>query len=164
VNSCANGVGDGTETDVDCGGGCARCVNGRTCSSSNDCQSGVCTAGRCAPSSGIATSTNGLLQASLQITTDWGSGYCAALTVINNAFVPTVNYTVNVNINAATTYTTWNGIFSGNTGPVTISPAAAFNQIVAPGASDNSIGFCANRAVPGSGALPALTGASAQYF
>ena len=164
ANSCADGVGDGTETDVDCGGGCARCANGKTCVSSNDCQSGVCAAGHCAATSGIATSSNGLLQAALQITTDWGSGFCAALTVINNAFVPTLNWSVNININAATTYTTWNGNFSGNTGPVTVSPAAAFNQVVAPGASDNSIGFCANRASPGSGALPSITAASGQYF
>jgi len=78
--------------------------------------------------------------------------------------VPTLNWSVNLNISGATTYTTWNGNFSGTTGAVTVSPAAPFNQAVAPGASDNSIGFCANRASPGSGVLPSIAGASAQYF
>jgi len=34
---------DGTETDVDCGGGsCPKCVNGKACLQDYDCQSGNC--------------------------------------------------------------------------------------------------------------------------
>ncbi len=48
--SCTNGVKDGSETAVDCGGGtCPRCIVTLACGGSNDCRSGVCTAGLCAP-------------------------------------------------------------------------------------------------------------------
>lgn len=45
--TCRDGVKNGTETDVDCGGTCPRCATGRTCSVANDCQSGTCTGGAC---------------------------------------------------------------------------------------------------------------------
>jgi RHS repeat-associated protein len=38
---CSNGVRDGTETDVDCGGGCAPCTTGHDCSADADCASGL---------------------------------------------------------------------------------------------------------------------------
>lgn len=45
--ACANGRRDGSESDVDCGGTCPRCLNGRTCSSRNDCASALCANGMC---------------------------------------------------------------------------------------------------------------------
>lgn len=39
---CGDGVKNGNETDVDCGGACARCRNGQTCTGGNDCVSGAC--------------------------------------------------------------------------------------------------------------------------
>jgi hypothetical protein len=45
--SCTDGVTDGTESDVDCGGTCAGCAIGKACGKSADCDSGVCTAGKC---------------------------------------------------------------------------------------------------------------------
>ena len=45
VDPCANGVKDGSETDVDCGGdaaGCARCSLGEQCVEHSDCESGAC--------------------------------------------------------------------------------------------------------------------------
>lgn len=39
---CANGIKDGSESDVDCGGTCPRCVNGQTCTSRDDCVSAFC--------------------------------------------------------------------------------------------------------------------------
>jgi hypothetical protein len=45
--SCSDGVLDGAETDVDCGGGCPRCTQGKVCKTSVDCVSGTC-AGTCA--------------------------------------------------------------------------------------------------------------------
>lgn len=166
TNSCTDGVTNGTETGLDCGGGCALgCGIGVGCISGNDCASVLCSVGVCAPSSGIATSVAGLLQASFTITSDWGAGYCAALDVINNALQPTVYWNVQVNIPQATTYTTWNGFFTANTGLATIFPAGNnnFNFKIEPGATDNSIGFCANRN-PGTGALPSVLNATGQYF
>ncbi len=46
---CQDGVMDGAETDVDCGGGtCPTCVLGKTCAIGADCASGTCTSGVCA--------------------------------------------------------------------------------------------------------------------
>lgn len=47
--SCRNGMKDGLETDVDCGGGvCTQCIDGRACKVDADCQSGACKNGLCA--------------------------------------------------------------------------------------------------------------------
>jgi cellulase/cellobiase CelA1 len=157
-------VRDGLETATDCGGACAtKCAVGQACASANDCANGLCGAGTCRPSDGPAGDFSGLVQASRQITTDWGGGYCAVLQVINNASVATTNWSVVVNLNQSTTYTTWNGNFTGTSGTVTVTPAAAFNQAVPAGATDGSVGFCANRNVPNSGVLPSVVSASGTY-
>jgi hypothetical protein len=50
VPTCTDGVKNGQETDVDCGGGtCPPCVAGRRCLVDGDCQSMMCTGGVCAP-------------------------------------------------------------------------------------------------------------------
>jgi hypothetical protein len=46
--SCIDGLKNGTETGVDCGGGtCPRCLNGQNCASRNDCESSFCLNQRC---------------------------------------------------------------------------------------------------------------------
>ncbi len=48
--TCANGVKDGLETEVDCGGSvCPACAAGVSCQTGADCQSGVCSASVCQP-------------------------------------------------------------------------------------------------------------------
>jgi hypothetical protein len=47
--SCTDGVRDGQETGVDCGGGCPPCADGQPCGGASDCVSGLCSAGTCAP-------------------------------------------------------------------------------------------------------------------
>jgi len=47
--ACGNAALDGTETDVDCGGSCGKCADGKTCKVRSDCTSDVCTDGKCAP-------------------------------------------------------------------------------------------------------------------
>ena len=44
---CANGVRDGTETGVDCGGSCRGCDLGYPCTTDADCISSYCPAGTC---------------------------------------------------------------------------------------------------------------------
>src|SRR5207253_1866743 len=44
---CTDGKLDGDETDVDCGGSCKKCGDGKACISPGDCASGVCTGGTC---------------------------------------------------------------------------------------------------------------------
>lgn len=57
--TCSDGVQYGEETDVDCGGPCAPCADGRKCRASTDCQSSLCRALLCAPASCADTLKNG---------------------------------------------------------------------------------------------------------
>jgi hypothetical protein len=46
--TCGDGVQNGTEADVDCGGACPnKCAPGSHCQEPNDCATGVCKAGSC---------------------------------------------------------------------------------------------------------------------
>ncbi|MFA5061984.1 MAG: hypothetical protein WC526_02475 [Patescibacteria group bacterium] len=48
-STCTDGIKDGAESDVDCGDGCAKCINGKMCRLNSDCVSGYCNAsGICA--------------------------------------------------------------------------------------------------------------------
>jgi hypothetical protein len=48
VPSCTNGMQDGTETDVDCGGSCSPCNLGQGCLSAGDCYPNTqCSTGQC---------------------------------------------------------------------------------------------------------------------
>lgn len=55
--TCTDGLQDGNETDVDCGGACPGCADGRRCAQDTDCQSATCVAGVCAP---VPTCSDGL--------------------------------------------------------------------------------------------------------
>lgn len=47
-NQCTDGVKNGAESDIDCGGGtCPRCQGGQICTSPNDCHTALCTGGTC---------------------------------------------------------------------------------------------------------------------
>jgi len=46
--SCTDGIKNGTETDIDCGGSCTtKCQNGKGCGVNGDCSSSICTGGVC---------------------------------------------------------------------------------------------------------------------
>jgi hypothetical protein len=48
--TCSDGVRNGSETDVDCGGGtCPTCAVGSACAGNLDCTSGYCVNGNCEP-------------------------------------------------------------------------------------------------------------------
>src|SRR5579862_9534452 len=50
VPTCIDGVKNGNESDVDCGGSCLpskQCANGLRCNSGSDCISAVCTSNIC---------------------------------------------------------------------------------------------------------------------
>ena len=49
---CTDGILNGGETDIDCGGPCAPCVDGQGCLVATDCVSGLCLAGICGPMPG----------------------------------------------------------------------------------------------------------------
>ncbi len=55
-DTCEDGVHNGSESDVDCGGSsCAKCPDGNSCTSPEDCMGGSCNDGHC--SSGFAACT-----------------------------------------------------------------------------------------------------------
>ncbi|MDF3042367.1 MAG: hypothetical protein K0Q71_5073 [Thermomicrobiales bacterium] len=45
--TCVDGIMNGGESDIDCGGTCPRCAVGQTCTSRNDCLSARCDTGTC---------------------------------------------------------------------------------------------------------------------
>jgi hypothetical protein len=45
--TCNDGIKNGSETDIDCGGSCARCARGQGCATPNDCASAFCGSGTC---------------------------------------------------------------------------------------------------------------------
>ncbi len=45
--SCSDGIKNGNETDVDCGGSCGRCQTGQRCGGAGDCVGNICVSGIC---------------------------------------------------------------------------------------------------------------------
>ena len=46
-DTCTDGFLNGSESDTDCGGSCAPCVNYNKCRTNSDCQTGLCVTGIC---------------------------------------------------------------------------------------------------------------------
>jgi hypothetical protein len=155
--TCMDSTKNGNETGVDCGGpNCMPCAAGNPCNVASDCQSNVCTGGVCQPSAGSVTATR-------VVTANWAQGYCVTLFVTNNSTLPTTNWSVSLNTNASSIYTSWNGTFSGSSGVISVTPSFSWNKVIPPGGTDNSVGFCANRTVSGSGTLPNVFSASGTF-
>lgn len=95
--------------------------------------------------------TSGSAEATLNVNNNWGSGYCANVTIANNGNQAITSWTVGLNLNGTTISNLWSGNLSG----VTVTPAP-YNANVAPG-SNTSFGFCANGS-----ATPALATFSVQ--
>lgn len=92
--SCGDGLKNGFETGIDCGGGtCPKCASGQGCVSYTDCTSALCAAGVCAPPGcgdslkdglesdvdcGGATTCNRCVNGkTCSAGTDCASGYCS---------------------------------------------------------------------------------------
>lgn len=56
-NHCTDGILDGNESDLDCGGSCAGCGTGEQCFGGADCAGGLCTSGICGSSNQCADFT-----------------------------------------------------------------------------------------------------------
>ncbi len=73
--SCSDGIKNGGESDVDCGGGlgspCPPCADAKKCGSATDCLSGVCKDGICQPPSCTDGVKNGK-----ETAVDCGGGDC----------------------------------------------------------------------------------------
>jgi hypothetical protein len=57
--NCKDGVRNGTEVDIDCGGSCPICADGAACAIAANCASGVCTASVCKAASCTDSVANG---------------------------------------------------------------------------------------------------------
>jgi len=84
--SCSDGVQNGTETDVDCGGAsCVACANGKKCGTSGaNCLSKVCANGFCQ----VPTCTDGV-QNGAETDIDCGGGMCGPCNPGEKCSVPT---------------------------------------------------------------------------
>jgi len=178
--TCTDAMRNAGETDVDCGGSCpADCAVGQNCNTGADCVTASCQGGVCAPPAPTCTDGvqngnetgvdcggscpacgGGALTLTFPISTDWGGGYCATVSVANPTSSATTTWTARFNLNGATIYTSWNGNFSANSGIVTVTPIS-WNQVIGPGQTNATIGFCANRSSPGS--VPAPVSATGSF-
>ena len=70
-SGCTDGVKNGTETDVDCGGSCPPCAPGKHCGAAADCASLVCSMGACL----AATCMDGVKNGA-ETDVDCGGGTC----------------------------------------------------------------------------------------
>ena len=70
--TCSDGVKNGSETDVDCGGSCPRCADGKACLVANDCLSGTCSGAQCVactPTLTCGTDANGQCRCDTEFST-----------------------------------------------------------------------------------------------
>lgn len=73
-NSCTDGIMNGTESGIDCGGGsCPACGTGQGCLADSDCATGVCSSGTC-----IAPSCTDHVKDGTETGMDCGGGSCSA--------------------------------------------------------------------------------------
>jgi hypothetical protein len=84
--TCSDMIKNGTETDVDCSGGCALCGVGKVCDGGGDCASGVCTAGKCIASS-TPSCTDGIKNGD-ETDVDCGGGTCPACGYMKGCAAP----------------------------------------------------------------------------
>ena len=135
--TCSDNLKNGTETDVDCGGSCTTdCALGKVCLIGADCVSAVCTNSKCAaPPSGVS--------ATLQMASEWSTGYCANVTVTNSSSVSSSGWTVVFDTKQAQMNNGWSAQFT-NTGSVYKAKAMSWNAVLGSKQS-TSFGFCANK-------------------
>jgi len=82
------------------------------------------------------------LPVDIVVNNDWGGGYCTVVTVTNDTSEP-VDWEITFETDG-TLYDFWNAIWSQNGNQVTAG-GVDWNNILQPGESTHSIGFCANR-------------------
>ncbi len=153
---CADGTKDGAESDVDCGGtGCHGCTGGRACTLGGDCLSQVCAGGACtAPSSPLVVS--------LVVTSDWGPGYCALLNAYNSGATATAAWSATLDTKGTTIYQTTKASITPTSGIATVAPQST-ELVVAPGAANTNVTFCANRPSGDTTSVAIVTSSSGNY-
>lgn len=90
--------------------------------------------------------------ANIQINSDWGSGYCANVTLSNGLGESTSRWKLLLDLKTTTISSSWNATFSAKTGSVSVTPVN-YNSMINPGGS-TSFGFCAS--APSSSVRPII--------
>ncbi|HEU4852801.1 MAG TPA: glycosyl hydrolase family 18 protein [Telluria sp.] len=85
----------------------------------------------------------GALSATYAISNDWGSGYCANVTVTNSGKTSATDWSVAMTVQG-TISSLWNGKYTQSASTVTLS-GPDWSRNLAAGAQYKDIGFCANR-------------------
>ncbi len=106
---------------------CGAC--GAACGAGQVCMGGQCLAGD--------------LDATVQLDSDWGQGYCARLLLTNSGNAPTTTWRVVLDPRGAT-LSVWSANVVVTSGTVALTPLA-WNSVILPGTTDGSVGFCATR-------------------
>jgi hypothetical protein len=85
----------------------------------------------------------------------WTQGYCVEVVVTNTQSVPTSDWSATVDLNGTTIdpNNIWNLDTTGFSGTVELSPTVTWAQVLNPGQSSHSLGFCGIRP-PGNASLP----------
>jgi cellulase/cellobiase CelA1 len=86
----------------------------------------------------------GAVTATLVITADWTSGYCAKVAVTNNSAVKVVGWTVDVPDVQGTLSGLWNGKYTMSGTTMHLS-GPDWNRDLAAGGTNDDAGFCATR-------------------
>lgn len=107
------------------------------------------------------TAQDDAVSATLDVYDDWGTGYCARVQVTNAGSSPTTSWNVVVNAGNSTVFNSWNPPNKSGSGTHTFS-SVSWNAAIAPNATYNQSGFCANRA-PGTSTLPIVQDVSATF-
>jgi hypothetical protein len=84
--TCSDSIRNGSETDVDCGGTCPRCANGKVCGNRNDCATAFCAGGACqdCEAANCPDDANGDCECNITVGADPGRA-CAKRGVGNNS-------------------------------------------------------------------------------
>lgn len=98
------------------------------------------------------TSEDGKASAQLTVQSDWGSGYCASVSVSNHSNAAVTSWQVVINTNNSTINNLWNGNLNGNA-----ITGMSYNSTITAG-GNTSFGFCAN--TNGNNYLPTLSSVS----
>ncbi|MDF3069021.1 MAG: hypothetical protein K0R38_4622 [Polyangiaceae bacterium] len=97
-------------------------------------------------SSAALTGANGI-QADVVLDSQWGQGYCARVIVRNDhPSATTGSWSVALDVGTGTTFTTWDAVFSGNTGVLTVTPQSS-NAAIPPSTS-RQFGVCVSTPSP----------------
>jgi hypothetical protein len=102
------------------------------------------------------------LTGSFDITAAWSTGYCATLDVTNHTSRATSDWSFTIDIGDTTITESWNGLFSGATGTITIEPEFSWQLGIPGGQTMSHTGFCASKAY-GSTPAPAFVAIYATF-